>query len=467
MVDTPDPKDAQKPKIALNDFYAHLADHKYFYTPTMEPWPAASVNSLFPSGKKSPPAHVWLDRHRSVQQITYAPGYPMLIEDLYVVDGGWIPHPGARCLNRYRPPTIKHGDPAQALPWVWLIHFLWPNEANHIIFYFAHCVQRPHIKINHLLLLAGIPGIGKDMILAPVRRAVGEWNFAETTAERVMGQFTDFLKCVILRINEARDLGDIDGYKFYNRLKWIAASPPETRLINEKHLRPYYIPNLGGVVVTSNHRTGSIFPEPDDRRVFATWSEITPADFPGGYFDNLGYWYEHGALPGYPDDANSGFEHVAAYLATLDISSFNPYAPPPRTPAFRDLINANVSPEAASLADLLDDIGKPVMVTLDAVKGAALDQIKYPGLSMWLCERKNWNTIPYRFDQCGYVRLHNDRAKDGLWKIDGRRQVVYAPKDLSPEIRAKVLEFLAAGTPEQREKVQEELEATLRGVPKG
>jgi hypothetical protein len=445
MVDTPDPKDAQKPKITLNDFYAHLADHRYFYTPTMEPWPAASVNSLFPTGKKSPPAHVWLDRHRSVQQITYAPGYPMLIEDVYVVDGGWISHPGGRCLNRYRPPTIKHGDPAQAWPWGRLIHFLWPNEANHVILYFAHCVQRPHIKINHLLLLAGIPGIGKDMILAPVRRAVGEWNFAETTAERVMGQFTDFLKCVILRINEARDLGDIDGYKFYNRLKWIAASPPETRLIKEKHLRPYYIPNVGGVVVTSNHRTGSIFPEPDDRRVFATWSERTPADFPAGYFDNLGYLYEHGALPGYPDGANSGFEHVAAYLATLDISSFNPFAPPPRTPAFRDLINANVSPEAASLADLLDDLGKPVMVTLDYIKGVAIQrQVKYPGLSMWLCERKNWNTIPYRFDQCGYVRVHNDKAKDGYWKVDGRRQPVYARKDLSPEIRAKALEALTA-----------------------
>ncbi len=256
-------------------------------------WTAESVNSLFPTGNKSPRATAWLDQNRGVELTTYAPGYSMVIEGRYYLDGGWIEHPGGRCFNLYRPPEILRGVDLGAIslaeaerrarPWIKTVEFVYPNEADEIILYSGHVVQRPWIKINHLLLFGGVPGIGKDEILAPVRHAIGPWNFTEATAEQVMGAFTEYQKGVILRINEARDLGDVDGHKFYNRLKWISASPPETRKINEKHLRPYYAPNVGGVIVTSNHRTGSIFPEPDDRRVFATWSEKRPEDFPAGY----------------------------------------------------------------------------------------------------------------------------------------------------------------------------------------
>jgi len=49
-------------------------------------------------------------------------------------------------------------------------------------------VQFPAEKINHGLLLGGAPGIGKDTILAPVRQAVGEWNFQEATPKEMLGK---------------------------------------------------------------------------------------------------------------------------------------------------------------------------------------------------------------------------------------------------------------------------------------
>jgi hypothetical protein len=49
---------------------------------------------------------------------------------------------------------------------------------------------------------------------------------------------------------------------------------------------------------------------------------------------------------------------VAAYLASLDISGFNPKAPPPKTPAFWAIV-ANRAPEDAELADVLDGLGNP------------------------------------------------------------------------------------------------------------
>jgi hypothetical protein len=466
-----------EPKITLEDFYACLQQHAYIYAPTRAMWPGASIDSLFPSSKKSPPAHVWLDRNRGVEQLTYAPGYPMLIEGWYYLDGGWIKHPAGKCFNLYRPPEILRGVDLNAMPldlaewlasnWIRFVKFVYPGEAREIILYCAHCVQRPWIKINHFILLGGVPGIGKDEILAPVRQAIGPWNFTEATAEQVMGAFTEYQKGVAIRINEARDLGDVDGYKFYNRLKWISAAPPETRKINEKHLRPYYAPNVGGVFVTSNHRTGSIFPEPGCRRTFATWSERQPTDFVAGFFDQLGHWYEHGSVYVHPNGDSyklpTGFECVATYLNKLDLSSFNPYAPPRKTAAFYDLLSAGVTPETGPLGDLLDALGRPGAVTLDQVKSKAgrsvLDggrpgELQYSDLSTWLNERKNWNAIPHQFDRCGYTRVNNDRAKDGYWKIGGRRQAIYARKDLDLASRIKEAEALAealAGAPFQSE----------------
>jgi hypothetical protein len=49
----------------------------------------------------------------------------------------------------------------------------------------------------------------------------------------------------------------------------------------------------------------------------------------------------------------------------------------------------------------------------------------------WLRDRKNRRIIPHRLEQCGYVRVRNDAAEDGLFKINGRRQAVYAKASLS------------------------------------
>ena len=38
-------------------------------------------------------------------------------------------------------------------------------------------------------------------------------------AQQVLGRFNGFLKSVILRVSEARDLGDFDRFAFYDHLK--------------------------------------------------------------------------------------------------------------------------------------------------------------------------------------------------------------------------------------------------------
>ena len=52
-------------------------------------------------------------------------------------------------------------------------------------------------------------------------------------------------------------------------------------------------------------------------------------------------------------------------------------------------------------------------------------------IALWIRDRKNRRIIPHRLENCGYEPVRNDDAKsDGLWKINGKRQAVYARSDL-------------------------------------
>jgi hypothetical protein len=58
-------------------------------------------------------------------------------------------------------------------------------------------------------------------------------------------------------------------------------------------------------------------------------------------------------------------------------------------------------------------------------------------LAIWIKDRKSRRAILHRLETCGYVPVRNDTAKDGLWKIRERRQVIYAKAELPPRDRIK------------------------------
>src|SRR5262245_32591979 len=97
-------------RVSLQDFLAYMPKHSYIFTPTRELWPAASVNARVPpipgSDGKSINASTWLDINAAVEQMTWAPGEPMLIKDQLIADGGWFERPGTAVFNLYRPPAI-------------------------------------------------------------------------------------------------------------------------------------------------------------------------------------------------------------------------------------------------------------------------------------------------------------------------------------------------------------------------
>jgi len=436
------PQSAPQLAVSLNDFFAYMVEHNYIYAPTGDLWPTASVNAriapvVLRDNHGNPvldangdpvkiKAAAWLDQNQPVEQMTWVPGEPMLIRDRLVHKGGWKRHSGATVFNLYCPPLIAPGNAAEAQIWLDHIDKVFGSDGEHLIKWLAHRRQRPHEKVNHALVLGGAQGIGKDAMMEGARHAVGAWNFQEVSPQQIMGRFNDWLKSVILRVNEARDLGEVNRYSFYDHTKSFIASPPETLSCDEKNTKAYPIFNRCGVVITTNHKADGIFLPSDDRRHFVAWSNLTRADFVDSYWDRLWKWYV----------SSGGYRHVAAYLDELDISKFDPKAPPPQTAAFWDIVDSNRAPEEGELKDVIEDLNDPDALTL-----AKILTVSTGPLDDFLRDRRNRRAIPHRLEQCGYVPVRNPSAVDGLWKVAAMiggpktRQVIYAKATLSPRDR--------------------------------
>ena len=412
----------------IDDFYAYLPDHKFIHKPTGALWPAKSVDeTLVAPDQRSKPS-VWLDRNRPVHALSWLPGEPPLVENTIVTENGRLRHLGCHTFNRYVIPNVPVGDPDLAGPWLDHIKDLYGDEGvNLIVPRLAHRVQRPAEKINHAMVWGGDPGIGKDTILAPVRYVIGEANMAEASPQDLTGKFTSFKRAIILRISEARDLGEVNRYALHEHTKTLLAAPPETLTVNEKFLPGYSIPNVVFVIFTTNHPDALYLPA-DDRRHLVLWSDLPASPEQDASAQAMHAWYARG-----------GNAHVAAYLHAYDLSKFNPKAPPPKTTAFWQMVNADRGSADNDLADVLEDeLGKPAVVTLEMIRRRAS-----VGLVEWLDNPQNYRATPKRMAKCGYVLVPNpDDEKRGRWKrtIGGksRRITIYGRHDLTDSERLRL-----------------------------
>jgi uncharacterized protein DUF5906 len=417
---------------SLDDLCSYAPSRACIYLPCKTMWPNASVDDridpqplLDASGNPVTntkgkvvmiSASKWLAKHRSVEALTWDPGKPEFICDCVVVDGGYIDKPGATTLNFYRPPPdIKLGDAAQATRWVEHWRAIYPDDADHIVAWLACRVQRPGVKINHALVLGGAPKIGKDTLLEAVVRAVGEWNFQNIKLNHLISRNNSFCKALIVRLSEARDVGEqgtVDRYRLYDHMKDMLVTPPDTMRVNEKYINEYYILNRFGMVVTTNYRD-AFYLRPDDRRHYVAFSERRGEEFSAEFWNEFWAWHETG-----------GFAHVAALLYQHDLSNFDPKTEPRKTEAFWNMVEADRGTAYSDLADAIDTLGNPPALTLDELVVVA------PGLE-WLRDVTKRRILGHRLTDCQYVIARNPKAKDGLWKINGRRQAIYARADLT------------------------------------
>ena len=213
----------------------------------------------------------------------------------------------------------------------------------------------------------------------------------------MLSQFNSFARSVVLRINEACDLGELNRYQFYEHMKIYTAAPPDVLRVNEKFLREHDVLNCAGVIITTNHKTDGMYLPSGDRRHYVAWSEAKQADFPENYWRKMWQWYRE----------EKGFEHVTAYLANLDLSAFDPKEPPRKTEAFWMIVNAHRAPEDAELTDVLEHLRHPDAVTIEQLRASATGDF-----ALWIGDRKNRRNIPHRLESCGYVPVRNPDSRE-------------------------------------------------------
>ncbi|MCO5131198.1 MAG: bifunctional DNA primase/polymerase [Xanthobacteraceae bacterium] len=421
---------------ALVQFWAHLPSGKIIHEASRALWASGSfdkhVGRVKDAMKLEGPgalASTWLSQHRAVQSIGWEPAEPMIIEGRVLTEGGWMYAPGCRTFNLYAPSNLI---PAKGDVSLWLDHlrFIYPAEAEHVIAWFAHRVQRPGDKINHGLVFIGSPGIGKDTAIEPVVAAIGSHNFKSITAAKFFNSdFNGYLKSVMLRIDEVHDLGGESKYAFHDRTKPILAAPPMMHDINEKHVPHHAARNVCGVILTSNH-ADALFLDREDRRHFVCISDRRKDEFPNGYFERLYRWFDAG-----------GNEAVAYYLAHYDLTAFDAKAPPPKTAGWHAVVAAGLAPESGDLTDAIADLGTPPAVTIAMIKAKAPMRL----LAMFE-DAKFRKNIPRRFSECGYVAVVNPDAVEsgGRWRLPGGKAAIYARQDLSEPERVSAARRLVA-----------------------
>lgn len=432
--DFDDPTEGKAPppkqESPLHRFYAYLPSHQYIERTTRQLFPSPSVDGplrgLLVEGLKP---SAWLDKFRAVHQMTWDPDKGEVVKGQIVDEGGWIKAPGMQVYNLYRAPRILPGDPDKAQPWLDHLARVYPNDATHIIRWLAHRVQRPGDKLNHALVLGGPQGIGKDTMFEPVKVAVGRWNCNEIPPHQMLGRFNGWVKAVVVRISEARDLGGVDRFAFYDRSKTYIAAPPDVIRVDEKHLREYAVPNVMGVIITMNERLSSIYLPADDRRHYVAWSELDRSAFDEDYWNRLWGWYARG-----------GYGHVAAYLRNVDLSSFDSKAPPPKTDTFWRIVGAAISPEETELSDLLEELGNPAAVTAEQLQAACAMTTDDALASLFSSKARR--ALPHKLDLSGYESHRNPDEQRGRWKVAGKQVLVYVRKELSAAERSQTVERL-------------------------
>lgn len=353
-------------------------------------WPTRIDSQGNPKPMKPSAAINDVDTGLTVEGATWWPGKPRIIENLFVDGRGAQYLKGAATFNAYNPPPPLRDGPVDAKKWVDHVRWMYGDDAEHFFDFCAHAIQRPGEKVNHGIILAGGQGIGKDLALEPLRRAVGPQNYNTIGPDAILGKYNDFVKSVVLIINEVRPFRD--GHKtsaFYDLMKPVLACPPHMLAMERKYANVVYVPNVMHVFLTTNHALSIYIPE-DDRRYYVMDTHVEPMPLEEYYA--LVWWYDSG-----------GAENVARWLAARDLSAFSPAAPPPMTQAKQMIIDTSTELRASPTDEVLDQFleahGYPdVFFPKDLIDFSFDDSIAKD------------NSLPHRAKAVGYALVKPQRV---------------------------------------------------------
>lgn len=246
-----------------------------------------------------------------VRGMTYLPGQPQMVTaDLNGKKSIYF--------NTWSANEVPHFDVTDKDVTQWLDHleYLFENEEdrNYLIDFLAHVCQKRGRKIRWAPVVVGNQGVGKDLMLRPIMKGLGEkFNTKTVQPERIMSNFNDFWETEFAVIEEISRTEKTDVYEKIKAI--ISGSASNLVTIERKYEKPYEINLCVNMIFFTNH-SDALNLSADDRRFFVIHSYSKPRD--AAYYDLLADFYEN----------NHGWEKIFCWLKKRDISKFNPDARP-------------------------------------------------------------------------------------------------------------------------------------------
>jgi len=237
---------------------------------------------------------------------------------------------------------------------MWLHHWQqmgWGGHRAHMLQWMAYTVLHPERKINHMLLLGGAEGVGKDFLLHPLMTAMGEYS-TTIGGERLVSNFNSYLmRAKHLHVNEA-ELGDHRAAREVSvRIKELAAAPPAVIPVEGKGRDVQFITNLVNVTMATNSRQPIRLNEVS-RRIYAMW---TPLQIRDDYGEMLPEWARYWRAA-WQWMAAGGVEHCIHYLRNeVDLTNFHPEEAPPMTQFLREITDDSKSPVRLLVEECIRD----------------------------------------------------------------------------------------------------------------
>jgi len=332
-------------RVQRSDFFdecIYVSAQNQFYNPAKRIW-------LTPDAYQNTYAHLNEDaRHEALREgrtqkvdfYDYAPGLPRIFEEQ-----------GVRYVNGWTdmPDSGIPGDVTR-----WLSHFDvlgWGEHRKHMLQWMAYTLRHPERKINHVLILGGGEGTGKDFILYPLAMGMGRETLT-IDADVLMESFHEhMIGTKYMHINES-EMGDRKESRiFSNKMKPLACSPPERLRANIKGTKPAWIRNIVNCTMTSNSALPVTLPG-DGRRYYGVWTDLKIRDEHGqvtpewaAYWRDRWYWIRD----------CQGWRACVHYLMTqVDLSDFDPGAVPLVTDFIKEIQEASEDPLTGIIKEIRD-----------------------------------------------------------------------------------------------------------------
>jgi len=350
-----------------------------------------------------------------VRLLDYLPGESRLI----------IPQPdGTRWVNTWLPGGVA-AEEGDASPIVNHFAELIPDEATrrHVLDYLAHLLQKPALKIKHMVILTGPKGNGKSTLKEILQGLFGRNNARSIEGEQLSDKNrARLVNCQVVFIEEANHG---ERYEVAESLKtWVTE---EWVVVQDKYVAWHEARTPRGGFIASNHDAPITVTEGERRYFLAATVDAVQTQ---AYFNQLYERIRDGkTLPAF-----------ANWLLKRDISRFNPNARPPMTTAQQRAMEASRTPLAQVFGDMIQEAAHPFHRDLITAKEAH-DALRR---SAFTFERLSPRKITDALKSLG-CRQVNDGAevrtasgKERLWAIrDVSRWLAATPEEWRAEYLRK------------------------------